>query len=1095
MEQKNQKIAVALCLALFAVCFVLSIVFSKSDSSEWAESAGSPVILSEILPSNRTYPSPDGQHLDFVEVHNLSADAVDISGFMLSDDLSSIGYTFPSGTVLPPYGYAVCWCLPDSEDDRYGNFGISREGGETVCLYNTANVLIDQKAVALTAVNTSLVRTDRDTWTESAFATPGYPNTEEGYRQWLETAPGGDIQVTITEIMTDNSCVTAAPGALPWDWVELTNTGTAPAVLTGAYLSNDPADPLKWQIPQLTVGPGESAVIYCAGSQGESGDAPFGLSKLGCTLTLTGQLGNLLSQVECPQLQADHSWSLEADGSYRLTDLPTPGHPNTEAGFAAWLEAVGAEQATVVISEIMTSNRSSILSEKGLLCDWVELTNTGAASVCLDGAYLSDDPAERGKWSIAALTLEPGQSAVIPCAGNSAAPGEAPFALDASGCTLILSGSAGNILHQVTCPPLDRDRVWALQSDGTYRQTDLATPGLANTGENYNALQAARNPLGALAITEVMPANDRFLIQSDGRYYDWVELTNISGESLDLSGFSLSKDAGGENAFRLPQKLLKPGERTVILCSAREGLVGKYTHAPFTLSAEECWVYVTDSSGAYSDYLRISGVPAGCSMGRGETGGICYFTQPTPGRENPEGVSAIARMPEVLTAPGIYNGVSSISVELTGPGTLHYTTDGSIPTQEDPVYTGPLALSETTVLRAVSYEPGQLPSGVLTASYILNEEHTLPVISLAADPEGLFGEDGIYGQNLPFDGELLCSLALFEEGGSFSIDGGLEMMATGTAYPEKRSMKVNFRGRYGESVLGYPLFGGEGPQIFDALCLQAGSDHGSTLFRDELFTQLCLDLTENVPVRHYKFCVLYINGNYWGIYSLKEDVGETLYSQAMEVAEADVTLAEEPPQWGTDLYALTRFCGAQDMSDPENFGYLTQRVDPENLIDWMILQGYCCNEKADRDLRYFRTPETGDRWQLGFFDLDGGFTSRTGFACVLTEDRPCGYLYLTRSIAENPQARQVFLERLRQALNTALSSEHVLSRIDNFEALLAPEIQRERDRWGSDPEIWQADVDRLRTWITRYDHEAMLLESLREYMGLTEAELALLTGA
>ena len=59
------------------------------------------------------------------------------------------------------------------------------------------------------------------------------------------------------------------------------------------------------------------------------------------------------------------------------------------------------------------------------------------------------------------------------------------------------------------------------------------------------------------------------------------------------------------------------------------------------------------------------------------------------------------------------------------------------------------------------------------------------------------------------------------------------------------------------------------------------------------------------------------------------------------------------------------------------------------------------------------------------------------------------------------------------------------------EGLIAPQ-RNEENRYRA---YSQADVDRLRTWITRYDHEAMLLESLREYMGLTEAELALLTGA
>ena len=570
-----------------------------------------------------------------------------------------------------------------------------------------------------------------------------------------------------------------------------------------------------------------------------------------------------------------------------------------------------------------------------------------------------------------------------------------------------------------------------------------------------------------------------------------MELTNVSGSAINLSDYYLSNDAEAPAAFQLPKRTLAPGERIIIICSANDALVGNYIQAPFTLSAEESWLYITDSAGSFCDYLRIAGVPDGCSLGRsdGENGAF-YFVQPTPGNPNGTGVALISQTPAFLTAPGVYNDVSSVSVELQGTGTLHYTTNGSIPTAKDPVYTAPIVLTETTVLRVTAMEPGKLPSDPITAGYILNENHTLPVLSLSVDPAAMFGDDGIYNQSLPQDDEIRCSLSLYEESGCFSLDCGVELMATNTAYPEKKSLKVNFRGRYGADVLGYPLFGADGPQVFDALCIQAGTEHGLTLFRDELFTELCLQLTNSVPARHYKFCVLYINGQYYGIYSLKEDVSEMFYSQNMAVAEADVTMVSEPGQWVSDLYSLAEYCDKNDMSAQSSFAYLCSQVDTDSLIDWMILQGYSCNDSIANDLSYFRTPETGSRWQLGFFDLDGGFTSRSGFGSVLTAAQPYQYLRLTRSIVANPDARQQFLERLSSALQTTLSADNVLSLIDSFEALLAPEMQRERTRWGGDTATWQADVARLRSYLTRYDHEAMLIQSLREYMALTDGEAA-----
>lgn len=1095
MEQKKQVTALILCLALFIAGCLFSSLFSKNDSVEWETGENSQIIISEILPSNRTYPTTDGQFLDFIEVHNLSDHPVDISGYMLSDDLSSIGYTFPADTILPAYGYAVCWCDPNSDDDRYASFGISREGGETIYLYNGANVVVDQKTVPFTAANTSLIRTGEAAWEEAANATPGFANTEDGYFQWLSTVTGGDMQITITEIMTDNSCVTATPDAEPYDWVELTNTGSAAADLTGAYLSNDPADPLKWQIPTLTLAPGESTLVYCAGTMGTPNDAPFGLSKTRCSVILTSQLGNTLSRIDCPTLPTDYTWALNKDGSYVITDRPTPGFANTDDGHAAWLKSLGAETCNVVISEIMTANRSTVLSAAGQLCDWVELTNMGDTAADLSGAYLSDDPEDRGKWRMGQLTLEPGESVVIPSVGDASEDLEANFALSSSGCTLTLSGSAGNIISQVVCPQLDNDRVWALQADGAYLQTDTPTPGLPNTAESALAYRASQLPLGSLAITEVMASNDRYLLQSDGRYYDWVELTNISNSTIDLSNYCLSADPNKLDAFPLPQQRLNPGEQVVIICSARNDLVGSYIHAPFTLNADECWVYLTDVNGNFSDYLRISRTPDGCSAGRqSDNTGTFYFTQPTPGRANRQGVALLSTAPTTATAPGVYNGISELTVSLEGSGALHYTTDGSAPTQEDPLYTEPLTISSTTVLRVASFEEGKLPSPALTACYIINEDHTLPVLSLTADPDELMGVDGIYHQSLPNDKEIACNLALFEENGSFAIDCGLEMMATNTAYPEKKSMKVNFRGRYGSSVLGYPVFGQDVPPVFDALCLQANSEQSLTLFRDELFSQLCQEMTNAVPTQHSKFCVLYINGVYHGIYSLKEDIGQLLYSQQMAVAADDVEIVEDPDLWGSDLQLLAQYCNEHDMSEQEHFDYLAAQVDMDNLMDWMILQGYCGNDSIANDLVYFRTPETGSLWQLGLFDLDGGFTSRTGFENVLNNEQPLNCLSFTRAVAANPAARQQFLERLAQAMQGVLQDDHVLSIIENYETVLTPEIQRERERWGGDAATWQADVDRLKAYLTRYDHTALLTESLRQCIGLTDEEAAALTG-
>lgn len=1087
MERKKAWITVAASAVLFLAACAFSILFSQDDTESWERTTGGSIVLSEIMSSNRTYPAPDGNYLDFIEIRNLSGSAVDISGYMLADDADSIGYTFADGTVLPGYGYAVCWCNKDGDSDEYADFGISRAGGETIYLYNNANVVVDQKEVPEMRENTSLIRENETTWSVTTTATPGFENTEEGYARWLSSMGEGDVKVVITEVVTDNTCITTGGDSDPFDYVELTNMGSRTVTLEGAFLSNDPEELLKWQMPSLTLAAGESAVVYCAGTGDGSEYAPFALSKSGCTVTLSGKLGNVLSQVVCPPLEADIAWSLSDDGTYHKTEYATPGFANDEKGYDAWLQSVGVDQLQVVISEVQTSNRSTILSAAGTLCDWVELLNTGDSAVDLSNAYLTDDASERGKWRIPSMTLQPGERVVIRCVGANAGVGEADFALSKSGCTVALTGPQGNIISSVEVPRIEDDRVWALQPDGSYAESDMPSPGYENTEKGYLSFRSSQKVTGPLAISEVMVYNDQYMIQSDGKYYDWIELENISDQTVNLADFCLSNDPDELNKMQLPQRTLGPGERVIVICSANDSLVGSYIQAPFTLSNDECWVYVS-RGGVLSDYIHISDVPTQASAGRisGE-GGIWYFEQPTPGNPNGSGVALVSDRPTVVTQDGVYQDVPKVSVQLQGNGTLHYTLDGSVPTQEDPVYEKPLELKKTTVVRVVSYEEDKLPSEVVTASFVINEGHTLPVLSLVADPQELFGSSGIYANNR-FETEISCNLKLFENGSVFSIDCGVELAGNTANDPQKKNLKVNFRSRYGAKVLGCPIFGEDGPLVFDSLILNAGSDDGQTLFRDELFSQLCLQTGENVQTRRFKFCVLYINGEYWGVYSLKEDLGEMYYSQNAEVSVGSVTEIQEPAPFRSDIKTLAEYCQENDLSVQENYDHVASQLNIESLIDWMILQGYSCNSGIDDNVRYYRSVENGNRWQIAYYDLDKAFYYRDGFANVFAEGRPWSYLKITGALMENAGFRTAFLQRLQELKGSTLSDDNVLAVIDSLEQLLEPEMDRELERWNGDKATWLADVDRLRNFLVRYDHWGMLKESLRNSAGLTEEE-------
>ena len=960
----------------------------------------------------------------------------------------------------------------------------------------TSNVLIDQVSIPAVNDNVPMIRDDSGAWTMGIHATPGFENTEEGFAAWLESRNTEDISLVISEVVSGSAYAIVNGQGSKTDWIELYNSGSETVVLDGAFLSDDPEDRTKWMIPSLSVEPGQRVVIRCAGATAAENEANFALSRDGCTVILTGVYGNTISMVECPQLGKECAWALQEDGSYAETTRTTPGYENTDAGYEAWLQAVGYATPSIVISEVMTANRSTILSKNGTFCDWLELYNPSAEAINLSGIYLSNDTDDRMMWPLPDIQLAAGGRLVIPCSGSNAPNGEADFSLPREGCTVMLSGSIGNVITQIDVPRMDEDRSWSLQTDGTYAVSAMPTPGYANTEDGYLAFRSNQTISGDLIISEVMPSNAKYLIQDDGEYYDWVELKNISDHSVYLADYALSNDPDELHKYKLPDVTLEPGETFVVICSGNMDLTTrKYYHAPFTISREEGWVYLSrvNQSGC-SDFIRIFDVPYQHSVGRAEgENGTYYFTTPTPGTSNGTGVAFISATPVVLTADGVYNDVENVVVELNGEGKLYYTTNGDYPTENSKEYTGPITLTKTTALRVAAIESGKLISDVVTAVYIINENHTLPVVSIVAVPELLTGGGGIY-QNYKSDREIRCNLKLFElDGNSFTIDAGVKMHGhTGLEAP-KKSFKVNFRSRYGEEYLTYPVYGEDGPAVYDSLIIRSGQDYPTSIFRDELFTSLARDMGGNVLAQRDKFSILYVNGEYYGIYCIKEAWTELMYANNKGGSPDNVEIVQAPVGASHEIYKLFQFCRNNDMTNDANYQYVASQVDIDSLIDWMIIEGYSTNGDVQQNLRYVRSKDTGWKWQFCLYDLDWSFYYHNAFKHVLSPHQSWQHLTLTRNIMENPDFRAKFLARCSELMASTLSNENVTARTYYYENLLTPEVPRDRKRWGGSLERWQSKVQYLRDFINigeeGYDQMDSMINKLVDYIGLTDAEI------
>ena len=738
----------------------------------------------------------------------------------------------------------------------------------------------------------------------------------------------------------------------------------------------------------------------------------------------------------------------------------------------------------IKISELMVKNDATLLDSDGEFSDWFELVNTSDSPVSLAGWRVSDGEDKSG-WSFPDVTIDAGGYLLVFASSKESAGTElhAGFSLSEDE-TLYLYAPENYLADSAPNVSTMADHSSVRRADGSFEDCIWPTPGYSNDAEGYELFCAAHTASSPLVINEVMVYNDSYNRQPDGEYYDWVELKNVSEEPIMLAEYYLSDDKDNPMLWRLPERYLDPGALLVVHCSGNSDLSTSDTvHSNFSLNSTSERLYLTSAAQQrVTDYVWLHDIFKDWTVGRMDgQSGFFYLSSPSPWSGNRgNAYRYISDQPVSLGEDGIYNDVTSVSVELEGSGRIFYTTDGSRPDESSAEYTGPITLDKTTVIRAINVQDGAAPSRAITLSYIINENHTLPVLSLSTDSPSTFS--GIYYGKRKYY-EIPANISYFEDGSSFNIDCGLKMKGWTSLENPKKSMGVSFRGCYGNDMLDYDIFGSDVTE-FSSLSIRAGQDYPLAIIRNELFQELCLEMGDNVPTQNSKYCILYLNGSYYGIYCLKEDFSKQYYASHNGVKKDDVTMLKSPVALNSEVYQeVFQFCRDNDMSLDENYDHICSVLDIDNVVDWFLIEGYTANSDVNGNMRYFKLND-GGKWQIAFYDLDWTFNYASNcFTNITDSNREVQVSQLINRLLTNARFREQLLSRYSELVGTTLSNEHVLAKIDELQALLEPEVPRERDQWGSDVDGWHYRLDELRSFITDNDYANYSANKLCSMLG------------
>ncbi|HOW73384.1 MAG TPA: lamin tail domain-containing protein [Phycisphaerae bacterium] len=802
--------------------------------------------------------------------------------------------------------------------------------------------------------------------------------------------PGTDLPLAaISEFMASNdSGLEDEDGDHP-DWIEIYNPCQPALNLGGWFLTDDPSDLQKWVFPPVDLPRGEYLVVFASGKDRHESGSPlhtsFQLEKGGEYLALVLPDGETVLHSfapRAPEQLTNVSYGLAQLSMRPVTiraqawyHVPTAEDGPLEQSWTAPGFPDGAwdtGQTGLGFSSLPTSFQVTIYT-----------ANVAVTSLATAEAVISDPNKRTSVVTSRASTVN-----FVNGGGGGHFAGDLPFpgqdiSRDYDHFVVLATGSvvipaAGEWTIGVTSD----DGFGLTMSRGTQTLT-ASYPALRGEGDTLTPLVITEPGVYALRLVffEYNGSSSVELYAAQGYHeafssaaFRLVGDAVNGGLTLGSLGADLATDVGpamlGVNSsmwMRIPFYFDDPAGYTSVTLRMKygDGLVAFLNgeevarrNAPGILSwdaaataartAQAAAVYeeinlpgCEDKLKAGQNVLAIHGLNDAVSDGdfiilpelviSSNSFLPQYLPQPTPGEPNVPGVVDFVRAVEFDQQRGFRSAPFSLRLSCPTPGAeIRYTVDGSTPSEASGIlYTGPITVGRTSVVRAAGFRPHWLPSEVMTHTYlflsdivtqsangqapagwpsgwvsgqvldygmdpdIVNSTRyssliddallAIPSISLVTDLKHLFDPStGIYthasGDGEAWERPASVELIHPDGGPGFQINAGVRIRGgySRSGDNPKHAFRLFFRAAYGQKSLEYPLFDAEGVSSFRKMDLRTdqnyswsfGGDSRNTMIRD-LFARDTQGAMGQ-PYTRSRYYHLYLDGQYWGIFETQE---------------------------------------------------------------------------------------------------------------------------------------------------------------------------------------------------------------------------------
>jgi hypothetical protein len=796
-----------------------------------------------------------------------------------------------------------------------------------------------------------------------------------------------------------------------------------------------------------------------------------------------------------------------------------------------------------VINEFSPSNTSTIQNGIDNYDDWIELYNAGASSVNLNGYGLSDVLATPYLFRFPSYVLQPNAHLLI-FASN-----ENKIDVVDHWETAVTANTQWKYYAAVAAPDTNwrnlsfNDASWSTGRGGIgFGDGDDSTVvsqgravvmrktfTIADTSQIVNAILNIDYDDGYVAYLNGVEIS-RNNIGTVGVRPGYTELATLGHEAQLYQGLKPDSVFLDHNLFK---SIIRPGTNVLAIEVHNQTAVSgdlsaipylsfgmlnpgnfygplpsffvvppkEYYNANFKLSRGGESIYLFNDASVLLDSINYTTILTDNSKGRIPDGNStwCLINTPSPGTTNNLSTcySAYAEQPIFSIPGGFYPGPRFLSLSSPQIGLIRYTTNGDEPTSSSTPYLGPILMQNSTVIRARVFRAGFLPSPVVTNSYFIGENVTLPVFSINTDSLNLWDYNtGIYTfgpnaqPNFPYQGanfwqdwQKEASIEYFDRDKNkiFNFDATIAIYGNYSRAQPQKSLEIRLSNRFGQGSISYPLIPDK-PYIDktdDIVLRNSGTDYNIVHFRDA-FMERVLKNTHTGYIGAEP-AVLFLNGQFWGVYTIHENHDHHWIENNFGYKEKEIDFIKE---YGSTLelkagtsdffFNTYNYVSTADSSTNEFYQFVDSTWDLKNVLDYWIAETYYDNGDWIGDwtnnIKMWRPTINGGKMRYLVYDLDFGL----GYDANYSENRlqkalhPTAFSYssnLFNGFLRNARVKREFINRYADLMNTIFLPSKMLPIMHQFQDSMAYDMPAHFAKWGSNMTDWQNHINAMRNFI------------------------------